>query len=99
MWDAKTLRQSRGAVVDCRIECADVVWERHDSETDSEGEKEGDARSEENADGEGEAVARFLRRGALRQREEIVAGWEWDDANAMHRIAGWEGYVSSLFFS
>ncbi|KAJ7605674.1 hypothetical protein DFH06DRAFT_1020065, partial [Mycena polygramma] len=33
---------------------------------------------------------------ALRQGEEIVVGWEWDDANAVHRVgevAGNAGYV------
>jgi hypothetical protein len=52
--------------------------------------------------GEGEAEAEprthfgiFATR-ALKQGEEIVVGWEWDDGNAVHRVgevAGLEGCV------
>jgi hypothetical protein len=39
---------------------------------------------------------------ALPQGQKIIVGWEWDDANAMHRgieVAGRERCMSSLFFS
>jgi hypothetical protein len=65
--------------------------------------REGDARSDEDADGAGEAVARaHFRDAGTAPGEEIVVGWQWDDANAMHRgceVAGLEVCVSSLFFS
>jgi hypothetical protein len=37
----------------------------------------------------------------LKQGEEIVVGWDWDDANAVHRVgevAGNGGYVPFSYF-
>jgi hypothetical protein len=28
---------------------------------------------------------------ALKKGEDIVVGWEWDDANTVHRVADWMG--------
>jgi hypothetical protein len=38
---------------------------------------------------------------ALKQGEEIVVGWEWDDGNAVHRVgevAGLEGCAFLFYF-
>ncbi|KAJ7302756.1 hypothetical protein DFH08DRAFT_826352 [Mycena albidolilacea] len=35
---------------------------------------------------------------ALKQGEEIVVGWEWDDANAVHRVREVAGLDGSVFF-
>jgi hypothetical protein len=38
---------------------------------------------------------------ALKQGEEIVVGWEWDDASALHRVAevtGLDVYVCLIFY-
>ncbi|KAJ6563796.1 hypothetical protein B0H19DRAFT_1209765 [Mycena capillaripes] len=44
---------------------------------------------EREMDGEGEPRTHFgiFATRALREGEEIVVGWEWDDANAVHRVA------------